>query len=65
MSDLNCIKMWVDPPQGWKYNFPKIYDVIKDGPDVYEWIIKEGYPRKLAESYKNHFCYRMWEVKDD
>lgn len=65
MSDnLNWVRMWVDPPQGWKYGFPKVYDVLKDGTDVYEWIIKEGYPRKIAESYGNYFNYRMWEVQD-
>lgn len=57
-------KLWVDPPAGWKYGFPKIWDPNKDNKDVYEWIIENGYPRTLAESYKNHFCFRMWEASE-
>lgn len=54
-------KLWVDPPSGWKFGFPKLYDRSTDNPDVVEWIVANGYPRKLMESYKDHFCYRMWE----
>lgn len=38
------MKRWVDPPNGWKYGFPKVYDETKDGPDVRAWLIKQGYP---------------------
>lgn len=52
-------KIWVDPPSGWKYGFPRIYDPKSDG-DVMEWIIKCGYPRKEVESYGEHFYTRQW-----
>lgn len=38
---------WVDPPSGWRYGFPKLYDPEKDGP-VTEWLIRNGYPETLA-----------------
>ena len=55
-------KFWVDPPSGWRYGFPKVYDAIHDNANIFEWIIEQGYPRKEAESYGKHFNYRMWEV---
>jgi hypothetical protein len=39
---------WVDPPQGWRYGFPKLYDPSKDGP-MREWLVKSGYPKALAD----------------
>lgn len=38
---------WVDPPSGWAYGFPRLYDPAKDG-DMTEWMIAHGYPEKLA-----------------
>jgi len=38
---------WVDPPSGWRYGFPKLYDPAKDG-DMRAWMIANGYPKKLA-----------------
>jgi hypothetical protein len=38
---------YVDPPEGWRYGFPKVYDPAKDG-DMTEWMISQGYPKKLA-----------------
>lgn len=56
---MSAQKIWVDPPSGWKYGFPRIYDPKSDG-DVMEWIIKCGYPRKEVESYGEHFYTRQW-----
>jgi hypothetical protein len=38
---------YVDPPSGWRYGFPKLYDPLKDGP-MREWMIANGYPKSLA-----------------
>jgi len=38
---------WVDPPSGYRYGFPRLYDPVKDGP-VTEWLIRQGYPEALA-----------------
>ena len=49
--------MLVDPPSGWKYGFPK--KLPSPAPDnVYEWIIEQGYPRKLVEDLGKHFYVR-------
>lgn len=39
---------WVDPPSGWRYGFPRLYDPATDG-DMRAWMIAMGYPRRLAE----------------
>ena len=39
---------WVDPPSGWKYGFPRLYDPAKDGP-MGLWLVKNGYPKTLAD----------------
>lgn len=56
--------LWCDPPSGWKYGFPKIYDKSKDG-NFYEWIVNEGYPQEEIDRYKGEFYCRWWEVTDD
>jgi hypothetical protein len=38
---------YVDPPSGWRYGFPKLYDPLADG-NMTEWMIANGYPEKLA-----------------
>jgi hypothetical protein len=38
---------WVDPPSGWRYGFPRLYDPATDG-DMVEWMIANGYPETLA-----------------
>jgi hypothetical protein len=38
---------WVDPPSGWRYGFPRLYDPATDG-DMVEWMISNGYPETLA-----------------
>ena len=38
---------WVDPPSGWRYGFPRLYDPAADG-DMTAWMIANGYPEKLA-----------------
>lgn len=35
--------MWIMPPDGGSYGFPKLYHPNTDG-DLREWMIKEGYP---------------------
>ena len=42
-------RVLVDPPQGWRYGFPKVWD-RRENPDCREWLIENGYPRSLAEA---------------
>ena len=51
-------RQWVDPAEGWKYGFPKIYDSEKD-PPMRDWLLKQGYPEKMLE-----FPIRCWEAEE-
>lgn len=55
-------KYWVDPPSGWKYGFPKIWD---GKGNVDEWMISNGYPKEIIESMGNSFYCKMWEHQED
>jgi hypothetical protein len=52
-------KLYVDPPKGWLYGFPKIWDKNKD-PDFYSWLILEGYPQKEIDKMGDFFYCRIW-----
>ena len=56
-------KIWVDPPAGWKYGFPKVYEQETDG-DMTKWMLKEGYPQREIDSCGNHFHVRMWDFDE-
>lgn len=57
-------KMWCDPPSGWKFGFPKIYD-RNEHPDFYKWIVEEGYPQSEIDSYGGQFYCRWWGAEED
>lgn len=47
----------IDPPEGWRYGFPKAvteeeYNKITD---LKEWCVSNHYPRDVAISYGEHF----------
>jgi hypothetical protein len=58
------MKKWIDPPSGWKYGFPRVFDTEKDG-DMYEWLTANGYPEKVRESYGEHFYIRQWLTDEE
>lgn len=58
-------KIWIDPPSGWMFGFPKIYDKSVDNPDVEEWIVEKGYPRKMKNAFKNGIPFRWWSAEND
>jgi hypothetical protein len=35
--------LMIDPPSGWRYGFPKVYDNPNDL-SVEEWLLENGYP---------------------
>jgi hypothetical protein len=55
-------KQWCDPPSGWRYGFPKIWDPIKD-PNYMAWLVKEGYPQKEIDRLGDNFWSRHWAVE--
>jgi hypothetical protein len=56
--------MYIDPPSGWKYGFPKVYDPDVDG-DCTKWMLANGYPQKEIDACGDHFYVRQWEVVED
>jgi len=61
-SDDLSIKLWVDPPEGWKYGFPAIYDPDTDG-QMSEWIVNKGYPLEKIKEYGTAWAVRCWPVE--
>ena len=54
--------MWVDPPEGWRYGFPAIYDPVKDG-KMRDWIVRKGYPLLTIKEYGESWMVRTWPVE--
>ena len=54
--------IWVDPPEGWKYGFPAIFDPDTDG-QLSEWIVKKGYPISVIQEYGDVWSVRCWPVE--
>ena len=44
---MDAEELMVDPPSGWRYGFPKIWNRVKH-PDMRQWMIDNGYPENLA-----------------
>lgn len=62
MTSNTLTSLWVDPPAGWKYGFPKLWDRVGD---MDEWIVAQGYPKKEMESYGKYFFVRQWEGNNE
>jgi len=56
-------KIWVDPPEGWKFGFPAIYDPDTDG-QMSEWIVNKGYPIEVIKEYGESWAVRCWPAKE-
>ena len=56
-------KLWVDPPEGWKYGFPAIYDPETDG-QMSEWIVRKGYPLLTIKEYGEQWHIRCWPAEE-
>lgn len=46
--------MWIDPDEGWRYGFPKLWH--GEG-DVDVWLAEQGYPAGKHCPY-----FRMWSA---
>lgn len=57
-------KIWVDPPSGWKYGFPKLWDGQKDA-DQLKWLIDNGYPQEEIDRCGDYFYVRQWKDGED
>ena len=62
-KDLSMLKMWVDPPEGWRYGFPAIFDPVKDG-KMRDWIVRKGYPLLRIKEYGDSWAVRCWPAEE-
>lgn len=51
------MRLWIDPPSGWMYGFPAIYDPDKDG-SMIDFMRSKGVPEDIIKL--NHV--RTWPV---
>lgn len=42
------MKQWVDPPSGWRWGFPKLWDP-QISPDIAQWFVEQGLPKTELE----------------
>ena len=56
-------KLWVDPPEGWKFGFPAIFDPDTDG-QMSEWIVNKGYPIEVIKEYGESWAVRCWPAEE-
>jgi hypothetical protein len=65
-TNISHTQLFIDPPCGWKYGFPKHYvDSNGNRPDnMKQWLLDSGYPQFEIDSYGKHFHVRFWETKE-
>jgi len=52
--------VYIDPPSGWKYGFPKPSpaNLRQMNPDEFnQWLIDNGYPREEVDIWRNNPNY--------
>ncbi len=59
------MKINVDPPSGWRYGFPRVYDRLEHGPDMLAWLVQEGYPQSEIDRMGDQFYVRQWPVEEE
>lgn len=53
--------LWIDPPEGWRYGFPRaVPKGIECEESIIKWMIECGYPKKKIEEYGEYFFCNMW-----
>ena len=65
MTDIYSKQVMVDPPSGWRYGFPKLYDPSKEEGTMYDWLVREGYPQSEIDRYKGNFFCRFWYPEEE
>ena len=47
--------LWIDPPSGWKYGFPKSY-TKPDEQSLESWMLEQGYPQHEIDWGALKYC---------
>lgn len=51
----------IDPPDGWRYGFPKPF-TPSPGQSIEEWLIQNGYPEHQVSSWPGGLQCRIWST---
>jgi hypothetical protein len=56
--------VWIDPPEGWRYGFPKVVDsdTYENASSLRNLCISLGYPEDVAEAYGEYFYVTVMEI---
>lgn len=54
-------RIMIDPPEGWKYGFPMLWDRDDDPLDgsLIAWILEKGYPQSEVDHSGEFFRVRV------
>ena len=52
---MNTVQL-IDPPEGWRYGFPKPVPAFKSHPDFVKWMYDQGYPKELIKQGMLEHC---------
>lgn len=55
--------LMIDPPSGWKFDFPKAMPAGVE--NHLAWLVENGYPQKLIDSFGEHFYCRYWYQEEE
>ena len=59
-------KLMCDPPEGWRYGFPKsIPYEVEQNQGTRNWLIENGYPQSEIDKLGDYFFVRFWEQNDE
>ena len=53
----------IDPPSGWMYGFPRIYNPEPDE-TIEAWLLRHGYPQHQIDQGMHKHC-RYWDFVPD
>ena len=56
--------LFIDPPSGWKYGFPKIIPPEHQTRTL-AWLVEEGYPETQINALGDYFICRYWNGAED
>ena len=56
------MKVWIDPPSGWRWGFPRIYDRVEHGDDVLAWLVQQPWVITIPMSHNPVHLQQNWDA---
>ena len=53
----------IDPPEGWRYGFPKVYN-NPDNLSIVEWLVNNNYPQSMIDQGMHKYCRFIGNKED-